>query len=194
MAYLNENYLKLQAGYLFPEIARRVREFCEAHPEAAKRLIRCGIGDVTEHSVILYGGMQEFDGTTSTLTVCLVLRNRDSQPMRAPIKLEAREITSSMGSVTITNATNGVAGDGAVWDISNSLTGDQIPAGASSNPFCLAFHLERSSADPTSAGPESLLKLRMQVLASQNGESETFDRFANSAARKPRQAAQEHEK
>ena len=48
MAYLNENYLKLQAGYLFPEIARRVREFCEANPNAAKRLIRCGIGDVTE--------------------------------------------------------------------------------------------------------------------------------------------------
>jgi LL-diaminopimelate aminotransferase len=48
MAFLNDNYLKLQAGYLFPEIARRVREFCDANPEAAKRLIRCGIGDVTE--------------------------------------------------------------------------------------------------------------------------------------------------
>ena len=48
MAYLNENYLKLQAGYLFPEIARRVREFCEKNPDATKRLIRCGIGDVTE--------------------------------------------------------------------------------------------------------------------------------------------------
>ena len=48
MAYLNENYLKLQAGYLFPEIARRVQEFCDANPEAAKKLIRCGIGDVTE--------------------------------------------------------------------------------------------------------------------------------------------------
>ncbi len=48
MAFLNENYLKLQAGYLFPEIARRVREFCEADPQAATRLIRCGIGDVTE--------------------------------------------------------------------------------------------------------------------------------------------------
>jgi LL-diaminopimelate aminotransferase len=48
MAYLNENYLKLQAGYLFPEIARRVREFCDANPDAAKRIIRCGIGDVTE--------------------------------------------------------------------------------------------------------------------------------------------------
>ena len=48
MAYLNENYLKLQAGYLFPEVARRVREFCAANPEATRRLIRCGIGDVTE--------------------------------------------------------------------------------------------------------------------------------------------------
>jgi len=48
MAYLNENYLKLQAGYLFPEVARRVRDFCEANSNAAERLIRCGIGDVTE--------------------------------------------------------------------------------------------------------------------------------------------------
>jgi LL-diaminopimelate aminotransferase len=48
LAYLNENYLKLQAGYLFPEIARRVREFCESNPGVEERLIRCGIGDVTE--------------------------------------------------------------------------------------------------------------------------------------------------
>ena len=48
MAALNDNYLKLRAGYLFPEIARRVNTFCETHPEAAKRVIRCGIGDVTE--------------------------------------------------------------------------------------------------------------------------------------------------
>jgi LL-diaminopimelate aminotransferase len=48
MAFLNENYLKLKAGYLFPEIARRVKAFNEANPDAAKRIIRCGIGDVTE--------------------------------------------------------------------------------------------------------------------------------------------------
>ncbi len=48
MAFLNDNYLKLRAGYLFPEIARRVNSFCETHPDAAKRVIRCGIGDVTE--------------------------------------------------------------------------------------------------------------------------------------------------
>jgi len=48
MAYLNENFFKLKAGYLFPEIGRRVTAFCDANPESAKRLIRCGIGDVTE--------------------------------------------------------------------------------------------------------------------------------------------------
>ena len=48
MPNINDNFLKLQAGYLFPEIGRRVNAFAESHPEAAKRLIRCGIGDVTE--------------------------------------------------------------------------------------------------------------------------------------------------
>jgi LL-diaminopimelate aminotransferase len=46
MARINENYLKLKAGYLFPEIGRRVATFANAHPEA--RIIRMGIGDVTE--------------------------------------------------------------------------------------------------------------------------------------------------
>jgi len=48
MAYLNSHYLKLKSGYLFPEMARRVSAFCEQNPQAAQRLIRCGIGDVTE--------------------------------------------------------------------------------------------------------------------------------------------------
>jgi len=48
MAFLNDNYSKLKAGYLFPEIARRVKAFTDANPDAAKRMIRCGIGDVTE--------------------------------------------------------------------------------------------------------------------------------------------------
>lgn len=46
MATINENYLKLKAGYLFPEIARRVNAFAEANPTAP--IIRLGIGDVTE--------------------------------------------------------------------------------------------------------------------------------------------------
>ena len=46
MAQLNDHYLKLQAGYLFPEIGRRVNSFIEANPDAD--VIRLGIGDVPE--------------------------------------------------------------------------------------------------------------------------------------------------
>jgi len=46
MATINDNYLKLKAGYLFPEIARRVNAFAAANPDA--KIIRLGIGDVTE--------------------------------------------------------------------------------------------------------------------------------------------------
>ncbi|MGD9417513.1 MAG: LL-diaminopimelate aminotransferase [Verrucomicrobiota bacterium JB025] len=48
MATINSNFLKLKAGYLFPEIARRVKAYTEANPDKADRVIRCGIGDVTE--------------------------------------------------------------------------------------------------------------------------------------------------
>ncbi len=44
MALINENYLKLTAGYLFPEIGRRVNTFAEEHPQA--EIILLGIGDV----------------------------------------------------------------------------------------------------------------------------------------------------
>ena len=45
---INENFLKLKAGYLFPEIGRRVTAWTDANPDKTSRLIRCGIGDVTE--------------------------------------------------------------------------------------------------------------------------------------------------
>ena len=46
MATVNENFLKLQAGYLFPEVGKRRRAYQQAHPEA--KIISMGIGDVTQ--------------------------------------------------------------------------------------------------------------------------------------------------
>jgi LL-diaminopimelate aminotransferase len=46
MPFVNEHFLKLKAGYLFPEIGRRVKAFSTDNPAA--KIIRCGIGDVTE--------------------------------------------------------------------------------------------------------------------------------------------------
>lgn len=46
MSSINTNYSKLQAGYLFPEIARRTKLYKEVNPNAP--VIRLGIGDTTE--------------------------------------------------------------------------------------------------------------------------------------------------
>ncbi len=45
MARINDHYQKLRAGYLFPEIGRRVAAFSQSNPDA--EIIRLGIGDVT---------------------------------------------------------------------------------------------------------------------------------------------------
>ena len=46
MIRINQNYLNLKSSYLFAEIAKRVNAFAEANPD--QRVIRLGIGDVTE--------------------------------------------------------------------------------------------------------------------------------------------------
>ena len=46
MVLVNENYLKLKAGYLFPEIAKRVNIYSQSNNSA--EIIKLGIGDVTE--------------------------------------------------------------------------------------------------------------------------------------------------
>ncbi|MBP5426343.1 MAG: LL-diaminopimelate aminotransferase [Clostridiales bacterium] len=46
MAFVNENYLKLQGNYLFAEISRRVSEFKKNNPNC--NIISLGIGDVTK--------------------------------------------------------------------------------------------------------------------------------------------------
>ncbi|MGI6117889.1 MAG: LL-diaminopimelate aminotransferase [Bilifractor sp.] len=48
MVKSNENYLRLQGSYLFSTVAKKVAAYSEAHPEKADRIIRLGIGDVTQ--------------------------------------------------------------------------------------------------------------------------------------------------
>src|SRR4030042_5442849 len=45
MIRINENYLKLNASYLFSDIARRVADYAKKNPD--REIIRLGIGDVT---------------------------------------------------------------------------------------------------------------------------------------------------
>jgi len=120
--------------------------------------------DITQYSVITYGGAQSFDQATGTLKVCLALGNRGNESIRLPITLEVTDVQSSAGAVSILNATNGVPEAGAIWDISDSVTGDRLAPGATTNPFCLSFHVPGLSR---SASPldEDLVALKVRVLA-----------------------------
>ncbi|MDR1025704.1 MAG: LL-diaminopimelate aminotransferase, partial [Treponema sp.] len=51
MVTRNPCIARIKAGYLFPEIAKRRREYAAAHPETAhpeKRIISLGVGNTTE--------------------------------------------------------------------------------------------------------------------------------------------------
>lgn len=105
--------------------------------------------DVTSRTLLLYCGPemcdgcggQHFDPRTGELTVYVVLANRGTEPIKKPIKLEVRGLRSARGSISIINASNGLSGVGAVWDVDDSLTGSQISPGTSSNPFRLSFKI-----------------------------------------------------
>ena len=44
----NGNYLKLPGDYLFSTVASKIERYCEENPDKAGRIVRLGIGDVTE--------------------------------------------------------------------------------------------------------------------------------------------------
>lgn len=119
-------------------------------------------GDVTQHVLLEYGGSQEFQRATSTVDVCLVLGNQADRPLKVPIKLEVNRLMSSVGSPAVLNSTNGLTGIGATWDISNSVTGSQLPPLTKTNPFCLVFQIKGKDARLDS---EELLSVGLRVLA-----------------------------
>jgi len=121
--------------------------------------------DVTSSAIVIYEGMQHFDAPTKTLTACVSVANRGSEALRTPIALEVRDLQSPLGKISVLNATNGKAGPGAVWDLSNAITGSGIPPRSRSNPYCLAFHVEFPAKQRKPDEIDSLLTLKLGVLA-----------------------------
>src|SRR5260370_4268005 len=117
---------------------------------------------MTKGMVLLYADEQRFDSTTNTLSVDMRLINRGDKPIRTPIELRVTDLSSSLGTVTVANSTNGNGGARAVWDVSHFVTGDRIPARVSSNTFRLSFHIQVSSARKL-LDEEDLLSLGVRV-------------------------------
>jgi hypothetical protein len=128
-----------------------------------------GVTDVTAQTAILYGGIQHYDSATATLKVCLHIANRGDRAIRVPIRLEAENLSSPVGAVSVLEATNGLAGAGAIWDISGSVTGDRIPSGGNSNLFCLSFRIQPPVGGVSSQQGDDLLSVSLKVLAASNG-------------------------
>ena len=127
--------------------------------------------DITRNTAMLYGGSQQFDDVTKTLKVCLTLQNRGRHSIRVPIKLQVTDVRSPAGTIAILGSANGLAGIGALLDISDSVTGDQIPPNTASNPFCLSLHLIPKTNVP-SLGGDDLVELKLRVLASTDRKSQ----------------------
>ncbi|MFA5468011.1 MAG: LL-diaminopimelate aminotransferase [Sphaerochaetaceae bacterium] len=82
MAQINQNYRKLAAGYLFPEIARRSKSYLEAHP--GTHLHRLGIGNTTEAlpPAIIEGLREQVERLASNATYSGYGDEQGSLPLR----------------------------------------------------------------------------------------------------------------
>ena len=125
--------------------------------------------DVTRNVLLVYGGDrgetgQYFDQENKTLKICASLRNRGQFAIRTPIELRLEDIHSDWGPISVADATRPLKGNGADWDISDSLTGDRIPPGTSSDPFCMAF---RVNTKPEKRSPidVNLLSFSLSIFA-----------------------------
>jgi len=109
MVKINAHYQKLQAGYLFPEIARRTQEFQANNPKA--NLIRLGIGDTTlpVSPSVARGMHKQIDRLTNIKTYTGYGAERGNLELREAlasryqeygVKLEPDEIFISDGAKT----------------------------------------------------------------------------------------------
>jgi hypothetical protein len=113
---------------------------------------RSEVQDVTRDTTLVFDGDrdsagQSYDDATRTLHIWAALRNRGHHAIRSPIEVRVESLNSPWGRISVLNATNALAGAGAVWNIDGFLTGDRIPAGKTSNPFCMSFQLGETASN-----------------------------------------------
>lgn len=144
-----------------------------ATPEMADQ---SGLSDVTRDTLLVYTGDrndagQSYDNATRTLDICGSVRNRGHHAIESPIKVRLEGLSSQWGPVSVLNSTNAVAGTGAVWDITGLLTGDRIPPGTTSNPFCMSFRLG-ITANNLAPIHVDLLSFKVRVFARRDGDTD----------------------
>jgi hypothetical protein len=121
--------------------------------------------DVTEQVAILYGGDQRYDVSSGTLSIRLVLKNKSSQPLRAPILLKAATLTSKTFRIEVANSDNGLSGPGAIWDLTPAIPQGVLDSGATSKPYLLKFRVQFRAAPVQGGFPWELLSVKLKALS-----------------------------
>jgi hypothetical protein len=99
--------------------------------------------EVAGQVALVYGRGQSYDSSTGTLSLEVRLANRGNKPIGTPIHLRVKDLSSRIGNVSILNADNGLTGRGAIWDLSPTVVGNQIPAGSTTySSFTLLFRID----------------------------------------------------
>jgi hypothetical protein len=136
--------------------------------------------DATRNVALLYGGAQSFDNATGTLSLDVKLANRGSHAIFTPICLEAKDVSSKIGTIKVLNADNGLTGSGAVWDLTRSVSGNQVPPGATTyTSFTLKFHIDLAS--PRMVVTRDVLDLTARVWARSVSEGPAKGKIGASA-------------
>ena len=113
MAKINSNYDKLSAGYLFPEIARRTKNFLDSN--SGVEVMRLGIGDTTEPIVpaVIEGLHRGVQNLASADTYSGYGASEGINPLREGIAALYREQNAEV------NADEVFVSDGAKSDSAN---------------------------------------------------------------------------
>lgn len=132
-------------------------------PQAPLRMREKDAYDISQEVAVIYGGDQHYDISSSTLTVEVVLKNKSSKPIQAPVLLKALTLDSKFGKLKIANASNGGSGPGAIWDLSNAVPSKGLQPGATTEPCSLVFYIPDGVAP---SGEVEVVSMQFEVLTS----------------------------
>jgi hypothetical protein len=128
--------------------------------------------DVTNKVEILYGGNQHYDARSGSLSVDVVLENKSSESIHAPVKLAVRSLSVDYRYADVANANNREIGGGAVWDLSDSIPEQGLETRASSRPFTLRFRCIPNRRKDAPFIDEDFLDLNIKVFAARQNAPE----------------------
>ncbi|MFC1570007.1 LL-diaminopimelate aminotransferase [bacterium] len=130
MARLNANYNKLAAGYLFPEITRRMNDFLDKNPSA--KIMKLGIGNTTEPltPTILNGLHQGVDKLSKPETYTGYTVNYGDVPIRKALSeyYQKLGITMNIDEIFVSDGAKPDSGNIQSIFCTDSIVAVQDPA------------------------------------------------------------------